>query len=219
MRLLAVGSLFLLALALEAASIHVHTVPNFTENAGNSVAVDLEAWEIPEDQTCEVRFVDSATHSISELVISGIPISNGINAISFDIPWSWWPVGRYHIQITSTIDGQQVSGMGEGIIRVRSAIIWPYGKTVINRGWGSWVTWTTESAIDVDFMRVYIRNVVTGKTQLVSGADHVQHSAGRYLWRVPNVKGSYRILIEGYRLLGDIEQPVEFTQSEIIKIQ
>jgi hypothetical protein len=210
-------------------SIQVASSPDRTENAGNELSVAFTAAGMPAGQDATIWLVDSATHiTITEIVAIGIPVKNGVNAATFHIPFSWHQSGRFHVKVVVTIlDKQgliakQASSVGTGVIRIRSAVIWPYGGTVLSKGHGSWVTWSTESLIIADYFKIYLYNESLGYLELV--AEDVDPSAGRYFWNVPNVTGSgFRILIDGFLLLEEdghtFEDPSDLTQSELLRIR
>ena len=180
-------------------------------------------------ESAEVWLVDAATHTtITELVAIDIPVRNGANVASFHIPFSWYLPGKYHVKVVVTIldkhglIAKQTVGMGSATIRIRSAVIWPYGGATLNKGNGTWVTWSAQSVNNAQFFKISVSNENTGFRQLVG--DRVDPSTGRYFFTVPNVTGSgFRILIEGFILIEEddyyFEDPVEFTQSEKLNIQ
>ena len=212
-----------------APSLQVTSTPDSAENAGNLLNVPFTASGIPAGESAEVWFVDAATHTtVTELVAIDIPVRNGANIASFNIPFSWSQPGKYRVKVVVTIldkhglIAKQVIGMSSSTIRVRSAVIRPYGGTTLNQGHGTWVTWSTESVNRAQFFKVSVSNESTGFRQLVG--DRVDPSAGRYFFTVPHVTGSgFRIVLKGYVLIEEddyyFEDTVESTQSEKLTIR
>jgi hypothetical protein len=211
-------------------TLEITSLSRTTQNAGNNVEVTFRAEGFTADQTATLWLVDRATHTaIQEIIAIDVPVREGANTLTFTIPFSWTYPGYFHVQLIATIlnaEGQiskQVSSLSPDTLRVRSAVIWPYGRTVINKSYQrSWVTWTTTDVIEAQYFKIYLSNEITGYLQLLD--DQVDPSLGRYLWTIPDVSGgNFRLLIQGFIPIeeeGSIwEDPAEITQSEKIFIE
>jgi hypothetical protein len=212
-----------------ATSVQVTPAPGSTENAGNILNVAFTASGIPAGETAEIWLQDAHyPYTDTDIVAIDIPVRNGANVASIHIPFSWSP-GSYQVRVVITITDannhlvKQVHSTGSAIIRIRSAVIWPYGGATLNRGWGTWVTWSTQSVNSAQFFRVSVINEATGFRQEVG--DSIDPSAGRYFFKVPSITGSgFRIEIVGYVVIPEedgylFEDEVEYTQSERLNIK
>ena len=213
-----------------AQALQVTSLSRTTQNAGNDVEVAFSAKGFAADQTAVLWLLDRATHTaVQEIIAIDVPVREGENKVTFTLPFSWTYPGYFHVQLVVTLlnaEGQiskQVSSICPYTLRVRTAVIWPYGGTVINKSYErSWVTWATQDLIEAQYFKIYLHNETTGYLQLL--ADNVDPSLGRYLWTIPDVSGgNFRLLIQGFIPIEEdgsiFEDPAEITQSEKFFIQ
>lgn len=207
----------LLAWQASATTLTVLPGSSATENAGNSASVDFTAKGVIAGQLAYVWLVNSVEDN---LVVIDIPMTEGFNHVQFTIPFSWSDPGRFYVQIRSGA----ARATSPYNFRIRSAIIYPYGGTLVWNGLASCVKWSTESFINADFLQLSLVNESLGERYIL--ADDIDPEAGVFFWIAPaGVAGSnFRLVLEGYFDMVDeygypFEDWSESTTSEVIRIQ
>jgi hypothetical protein len=214
--------LFALSQSVSSArSLTLAATQNITCNAGQTVPVTFTALGWSAGQTAEIWLVNAKTWE-GEVVAIDVPVASGKQTYSLTIPWSWWETGCYVPRVV--IGGYGVTGSG-GSIRIRSAIIWPYGGSTFTHRSNLYVTWTTSTYIAADYLVVHVYNEDTGESALVG--DQVDPEAGRFGFALPEVAGRYRIVLDGYLLIDMTDGSDEeifpdlsaTAESEVIRVQ
>jgi hypothetical protein len=182
---------------------------NITRNAGQSIPVTYTYTPntvIP-GQKADIYLINASTW-LPTWVGSVMPVK-GVNNITIQLQWGGLAPYPGHYVVKVVIGKSQCTGTG--IVRIRSAVIWPYGGGVFTQGSGAWVTWTTpwtenpgitppgtiiqgDYAVTLqppDFLSLWLLNEDTGASYLLAGRDPIAGGegidpyAGGQFWTVP----------------------------------
>jgi len=125
-----------------------------------------------------------------------IKLNKGANELNIPIPFSYEATGgNYMLRVTAS---SGLPAWGSNLIRIRSAIIWPYGGQTFTRGTSMSVTWTP-SYINADILHAFLINVNTSDDYQLD-SDYIEPYEGRFQFIVPTEipAGRYRVQLEGF---------------------
>jgi hypothetical protein len=191
-----------------------------TLNAGMSLPVRFEAKGLKPDSTVNISLVNAKTW-VSTVFLMQIPIVNGINTIDVPVSWSWWEVGTYAVRLDGSSGEVCTSSNNNGpLVRIRSAVIWPYGGTRFYRNYPADVKWTTPTGYEqiiADYFEITLSNELGGESYLIDA--EADPDAGSLRFTVPDVAGGrYRIFIDGYLIIPGLPDDPDFPWPDLSEV-
>lgn len=198
---------------------------NQTRNAGQTVSFVVQSSNFTPGKPnyATVSFVNSKTWVSTPQVDVEIP-ANGFTTVNIPLPWDCWDIGTFKVKVQS---GSAVQ-TSTWTLRIRSAVIWPYGGTVWHPGQAAAITWVTDAYIIGDLLECSMWDEDGGAIYSL-GYDIDPHS-GRFDFVLPpdvEPGTTYRIYLDSYLLIPMNDEYGDFfwpdlstsTHSEKITIQ
>jgi hypothetical protein len=194
------------SVAASGKSIVISPSPNITRNAGTDIPFVFTASGFAAGATATIYLVNAKTW-VATVVEENVPVVNGVNNHPVRIPWSWpryfppinikdpsYDPGEYN-EVTGAIGANVlkiVSGTAHAtdarVVTIRSAVIWPYFKTVYPRNSDVWITWTVpEGAFLGYYFDVYLWYTDMEHNSWLEYIDYVYPYSGRLQFHTPDV--------------------------------
>lgn len=169
--------------------------PQCNRNAGQTIPITITTTS----PTIAYVWIYNAKTWSSTLLAIDLKLNKGPNSFNLQIPFSWWEVGNYVLRVQSSNSGPS---WGNNIIRIRPAIIWPYGGSSFTRGNTLTVTWVNSCYINSDFFNCYLHNIDTDDSYAMNESWIPPHD-GRFQFQIPTdiPSGHYRIELDGYLVI------------------
>jgi hypothetical protein len=195
MKILPSLAILLIALSTHAGTIKFPVGPNITMNAGKELNLVFSGSGFASDATCSIHLVDAKTWQSTYLWSA--PIYNTSQQLAIPIPWNWMGPATYVVRIES---GRSHATSGY-TVRIRSAIVWPYGGSVYYHGRAGAVTWAVPPNFPIGADLLAVSLWPEGGGGIVYVNDGCDPLAGGCNFTVPDTIGTYRVVLEGYYII------------------
>ena len=194
----AVAALLGTVLSIHAGTIKFPASPNITRNAGTEIPLVFTGSGWPAGAVCHVSLLNARTWE--KTWMREAPIYNGSQQLPVFIPWNWGESATYLVVINSG----SAHCTSAFTVRIRTAVIWPYGGVVLARNRPAAVTWTVPQnwPIGADYLEIALWPEGDGGAVFSLDA-FVDPESGRLDFIVPDTAGTYRIILDGWYVVPD----------------
>jgi len=190
-----------------AGSIKISSGPSIVRRGGQDIPLTFTGTGFMQGTIGNIWIVNARTWQQEDLIMTDVPLNNGVNNIKVHLGWSWYKApdgsgkqGFYVLRIVHS-SGKQIWTSSQ-VVQTRSAVIWPYPGHVYPKSAYGEVTWVADPFIKADFLRISLLNEDTGEH--IGLVDNVDPMVGIAGFLLPDAIGSnYRVCLEGILIMQD----------------